>query len=179
MKNKYIYSLFIVFLFICLTGCGSNNQEKEDNKETNEKTVQEDNKELVDNMNNIVKSFLDKADNGEYYELDAIYKVEDKLKEERLGNYKFIAFCDKEYKEKPNLEIFVINGDQLPNYDGNCTYSTWNFYNEKYNKGDDRYLLILDNDTKNYYSVRVSFKKKNIGNNNRYYPIFSDSILLK
>ena len=187
MKKKILglSVLLICILVTGLTGCGNNNESSTANNE-NSKEVQkinEDNQDLIDTLNNTVNELLEytKSESNTYkvYRPDALYQIFDKLHENNINNYKFMASCDKEFKEKVELKEFASTEKLIPNYDGKCTYSTWLYSEEKNNKGTDRYILVLDTNTNDYYSVKVSFKKIEYNNKNRYYPVFSNSSLLK
>ena len=196
MKKKILSILLIGIIVIGLTGCGNNgssntntssndNNTTENNTTTNnitkEENVKEDNQELVDTLNNVVNEFISEAEKDEdgYYSLSALFKIYDRLRENEIYNYEFRALCDAEFTEKVELDEFAYKEDMIPNYKGKCTYDTWNFDKEDYNKGDDRYVLVLDTNTNDYYSVKMSFKKRKFGKYTKYYPIFSNSTLLK
>lgn len=191
MKKAILLVLITIVGVFAITGCGNkelindnnvDNNNKQTEKETS-KNNKEDNQELVDTLNNTVNELIKytKSEENTYkvFRPDALYQIFDKMKENKISNYEFMASCDKEFKEKVELKEFAYTEDLIPNYDGKCTYSTWQSSNEKYNKGTDRYILVLDNNTNEYYSVKVSFKKMEFNNKNKYYPIFSNSTLLK
>lgn len=188
MKKTLLLGIIIIGLFI-ITGCGNSNKSSEDaninsNNKTNnaeQENIQEDNQELINLLNTTVDKLLEYSKTNEYKEFrpSAIYQIEDKLKEDGIKNYVFLALCDKEYKEKNELETFTNDASMIPNYDGKCTYSTWSFDNPKYNNGENRYVLVKDHNTKDYYSVKITFKKTTHYDKEKYYPIFSNSKLLK
>ena len=187
MKNKLLIVLLSCILVIGLSGCGnSSNESNKKSDDQNKKEVQktkEDNQSLVDTLNSTVEEMLEetKSENNKYkvFRPNALYQIFDKLDEKRIENYIFMASCDKEFKEKVELKQFAYTESMIPNYDGKCTYSTWLCGEEKNNDGTDRYILVLDSNTNDYYSVKVSFKKIEFNNKNRYYPVFSNSSLLK
>ena len=198
MKKKILSLLLIGIIIISLTGCGNNNSSnvntssndnnttKNENATTtdNEKkdeNVKEDNQDLVETLNNVVNEFISEAEKDEdgYYSLSALFKIYDRLRENGIYNYEFRALCDAEFTEKVELEEFAYKEEMIPNYKGKCTYDTWNFDKEENNKGDDRYVLVLDTNTNDYYSVKITFKKRKFGKYTKYYPIFSNSKLLK
>lgn len=195
MKKKLLNILLVGILIVGLTGCENNNgnantssndnNAAENNTPTNnakkEDNIKEDNQVLVDTLNNVVNEFISESEKDEdgYFSLNALFQIYDRLRKNEIYNYEFMALCDKEFTEKVELEEFAYKEDMIPNYKGKCTYDTWNFDKEEYNKGDDRYVLVLDEDTKDYYSVKMSFKKRKFGKYTKYYPIFSNSILLK
>lgn len=192
MKKTLLLGIIIIGLFI-ITGCGNSNKSSEDaninsNNKTNnaeqeniQENIKEDNQELINLLNTTVDKLLEYSKTNEYKEFrpSAIYQIEDKLKEDEIKNYVFLALCDKEYKEKNELETFTNDASMIPNYDGKCTYSTWSFDNPKYNNGENRYVLVKDHNTKDYYSVKITFKKTTHYDKEKYYPIFSNSKLLK
>lgn len=187
MNKKILLFLLSGILVVGLTGCGTSNNESnksnnEDKKEEVQKT-KEDNQSLVDTLNSTVEEMLEetKSENNKYkvFRPNALYQIFDKLDEKKIKNYIFMASCDKEFKEKVELKQFAYTESMIPNYDGKCTYSTWLCGEEKNNNGTDRYILVLDSNTNDYYSVKVSFKKIEFNNKNRYYPVFSNSSLLK
>lgn len=188
--KKILSILLCGVLLIEITGCGNNNGNNENTSDKNvnnaEKEVtssKEDNQELIDILNNSVNELLEytKSEDNTYkvFRPDALYHVFDKMKENNIRNYELMASCDKEFKEKVELEKFAYTEDLIPNYDGTCTYDTWQCSEENYNKGTDRYVMVKDIDKGNYYSVKVSFKKIKFNNKNKYYPVFSNSTLLK
>ena len=189
--KKIISFLLIGILILGVTGCGSNSGKTRDN---NEKTpnnnvdntlkteeTKEDNKELVDLLNNTVNELLEYSKTNEFKVFDprALYKIEDTLKEKGIKNYVFLAICDKKFTEKVELNSFAYTAELIPNYDGKCTYSTWSFDDVKYNTGEDRYTLVKDTNTNNYYNIRISFEKTKHYDKDKYYPVFSNSELLK
>ena len=189
MKKKILLSLLVLVGLFTITGCGnSDTSSKTDNVNSNSKTnnteqknINEDNKELVDLLNSTVDKLLEYSKTNEFkvFSPGAIYQVEDKLKEDGIKNYVFLALCDEEFKEKVELTTFTNDASIIPNYDGKCTYSTWNFDNPKYNTGENRYILVKDNNKNYYYSVKITFKKTTHYDKEKYYPLFSNSTLLK
>ena len=57
--------------------------------------------------------------------------------------------------------------------------TNYNFDNPKYNTGENRYVLVKDNNKNYYYSVKITFKKTTHYDKEKYYPLFSNSTLLK
>lgn len=198
MKRKILSILLISFLVIGLAGCGnntsknanisSNNNDTTENNTTTtnvtkEEKIEEDNQELVDTLNNTASELFEytQSDENTYkiFKPDSLGQILYRMEEKNIKNYKELASCDTEFKEKVDLSESVVSADSIPNYDGYCTYNSWQWAKEEYNKGKDWYILVKDTSTNNQYSVKVSFKKVEFNNKKWYYPIFSNSTLLK
>ena len=97
---KKILSIFLVgILFFGLTGCnekvsvensskGSVNTEKEVSKNKG------DNEKLVDMLNNIVLELYNETKEKDSDFSIALYNISDKMVENKIKNYTFIALCD-------------------------------------------------------------------------------------
>ncbi len=187
--KKILGILFCGIIFIGLTGCGNdkvnvenNSKENVNSEEKDTSNVKEDNQELVDILNNTVEELKEEADENGYFSL-ALYKITDRLKEKEIDQYTVAALCDKEFEEKPIItgytsENWTSDAKNIENYNGTCTYDTWQF--SDYNKtGEDYNILVLDTNSNNYYNVTISFEKIKFNDETKYYPIFSNSKLLK
>lgn len=191
MKKILLCLLCGVMLF-SITGCGNekynntnktNVEESEKSEDKDSANVKEENQVLVDTLNNTVNELIEysKSEENTYkvFRPDALYQIFDKMQENNIRTFELMASCDKEFKEKVELDKFAYMEDMIPNYDGKCAYDTWNCSNPDYNEGTDRYIMVKDTETNDYYSVKVSFEKIKFNNKNKYYPIFSNSKLLK
>lgn len=187
MRKILIIALCGLFVF-GLTGCGNDKADNENNSNENinseEKEVSnntEDNKELIETLNNAVSELYNEAKEKSDFSL-AMNNIIDRLKEKQINEYTFTAICDKEFDEKPNItgytspaEKWTSDAKNIENYDGKCNYITWVF--TEYSNGEDYNILVLDTNN-DYYNVTVSFKKIKFNDKDRYYPTFSNSKLL-
>lgn len=177
MKKKVLSILLVGILIVGLTGCGSNeskNKSIDGNSTTSESKTKEDNQKLVDDLNNYISKVREEWDSKQRVGYISISHLQDDFK----GTYTFLALCEDEFKEIPDIKEFAYKEDLIPNYDGYCMYDTVELQHER-NKERKLHTVVLVNETNEYYDVYITFKTFKMNDKTYTYPIFSNSKLLK
>ena len=190
MIRKMSIMLLILTLIVGLAGCKNKNDNL--NKSLNDYNnvgsneiitdeLQEDNQELVDILNKSVDELLEYSKTNEYkvFKPGSLSQVYNQLIKDGISNYEFKALCDKKFTEKVETGFTFIKEKYIPNYDGKCKDYIWVFEDEEDNDGSNLYVLVKDINTNDYYSVKITFKRTKHYNKDKYYPVFSNSVLLK
>ena len=188
MKKILSFILCGVMCCVFLTGCGNEETNENDVKETDsneaasEEEVQyhEDNQDLVDVFNVTVKELYDEKTSEGYFNL-ALYQITRKMDENGIDQYHTVALCDTPFVERPVItgytsENWTSEASNIENYEGTCTYDTWVFTD--YNDGSDYNVLVQD-DNDQYYNVTITFEEMEYNGDVKYYPTFVNSTLLK
>ena len=177
MKKKLIISILAIVVLFTITGCGKSDNDtsnKSTNDSTEEKTTKEDNEELVKDLNDHISKLREEWDNNKSVSYLAIYKIQEVFEDK----YTFLALCEDEFKEIPNITKFAYNKDLIPNYDGYCMYDTVELQHER-NKDRKLHTVVLVKATNEYYDVYITFNTFKMNDKTYTYPTFKNSKLLK
>ena len=144
MKKKVLLFVCLFVTVLSLTGCGSVGISKE--------------------MNNIVKSVVDSAEEKGYFHTFTLSEIQSTLNSNGL-NYQIIAAGDSSFTASVTDTTYV---ERINGYNGSL-YDSSRMLESDHNV---KYCLVLDKNSGKYYNIKITYKNIKFNGTNKEYPYF-------